>query len=412
MSGIRSAAAGGVGLVMLVVLGFVVRTDLSPAPARGPVGAGASPRRHSLEPGALPRADAAFQSHRPQPVMPQDHLLYVAAQMDRYRATGSGGVDDRIARWAQIAALGFAGVRLAFSWPDIEPGKGEWQWALHDSIVGEAAARGVKVYGLLRNSPPWARPPGSPETDRPIVGGSAKGGDVAFAHYAAEVARHFRGRVDAWEVWNEPNVPKFWAHMTGRRNSGPSAADYVTLFNLARDSIVAADSSAVVVSGGLSSGSGRARRVLDPYRSGRMLDYLPANQFLEQMIEAGFQPQYVGLHPYSNVPPGVIRRGDRQPVFPDLVLNHVVNVLNERGFRSARIWVTEWGVNIDQVRGQDVLSAWLEQGLSTLQCDPRIDVVTFYTLTDPKYGLVQQSGELTAEGIAFKSSLKRTQNCR
>jgi len=51
---------------------------------------------------------------------------------------------------------------------------------------------------------------------------------AAFAAFSGAAARHFRGRA-AWEVWNEPNVPRYWM-------GAPDALCYVAL---ARDAAAA-----------------------------------------------------------------------------------------------------------------------------------------------------------------------------
>jgi beta-glucosidase/6-phospho-beta-glucosidase/beta-galactosidase len=44
---------------------------------------------------------------------------------------------------------------------------------------------------------------------------SAPSDNKAFARYAAEVAGHFKGRVDYWEVWNEPDSITYWKEQDG-----------------------------------------------------------------------------------------------------------------------------------------------------------------------------------------------------
>jgi len=65
---------------------------------------------------------------------------------------------------------------------------------------------------------------------------------AAFARFADRLAQRFRGRVAAWEVWNEPNWPRFW--------SG-SVDEYVALLKAAYPAFKAGDPAARVVFGGL-----------------------------------------------------------------------------------------------------------------------------------------------------------------
>ena len=129
------------------------------------------------------------------------------------------------------------------------------------------------------------------------------------------------------------------------------------------------------------------------------------------MIEAGFNPgdeatdpEAVGLHPYSEVPPGVVRPGERVPAFPDIVLDSTLAVLDGAGFSTVPVWVTEWGVN-ESRRSDATVESWFTAGLRELLCRPRLGVVTIYTLSDwggrQRYGLIGPDGRPTAAARAL-----------
>jgi len=78
----------------------------------------------------------------------------------------------------------------------------------YDVLVNDARARGLKVLGLLSNES-W------PGTQSEWTANNAEntGGNgdnpylQAFSQQAAVVlAKHFQGRIDSWQVWNEPNA--------------------------------------------------------------------------------------------------------------------------------------------------------------------------------------------------------------
>lgn len=89
----------------------------------------------------------------------------------------------------------------------------------YDILVNDARSRGLRVLGLLSNES-WPLPqPEWTANNAEIAGGN---GDnpylAAFSQQAAVVlSRHFQGRIDTWEVWNEPNA---WT-------SNPSPGIYV-----------------------------------------------------------------------------------------------------------------------------------------------------------------------------------------
>ena len=98
--------------------------------------------------------------------------------------------------WARMHDVDFC-----LSWDQAEPERGTWVWA--DDKVDLAHHVGVDVLGVLGRTPGWAL---GPQSD----GKKASGGwhyppDLdAWANYVETVTRHYRGKVDVWEIWNEP----------------------------------------------------------------------------------------------------------------------------------------------------------------------------------------------------------------
>src|SRR2546426_654375 len=136
--------------------------------------------------------------------------VFVAAMLDRYGRSDSDGMDDRGHRVAALRTLGVGGVRVTFNWSNVEKDRGQPDWSRLDSIVQEVRDAKLKVLGLLVAAPAWARPPGTDPHHRPVVDGSEAHGDTAFARFAAAAASRFRGKIELWEVWNEPNLEKYW----------------------------------------------------------------------------------------------------------------------------------------------------------------------------------------------------------
>src|SRR3954447_12291537 len=75
----------------------------------------------------------------------------------------------------------------------------------------------------------------------------------ASAAFLGNAAAHFRGQTAGWEVWNEPDGPRFWAGMPPFDAEHPTrdASDYARLLAAAHAAVKASDPSAKVVSGGL-----------------------------------------------------------------------------------------------------------------------------------------------------------------
>lgn len=348
------------------------------------------------------RASSTAHSHSVStPGDPALPSLFVVGHLDRFAADASGGLDDRLHRMALIDSLGFTGTRLAFDWNRIEPDPGHFRWAIYDSIVGELGARGLRAYGMLGYSARWARPPGAPVHHRPTLHGSAAAGDTAFAVFAAAVARHFEGQVDRWEIWNEPNARNFWIGGSAGSATGPDPADYVALFRLARDSILAANPKAQVATGGLAPGPSGVPNVavLRPE-----FKALPAPYFLRKMFQAGLVTDIVSVHPYTNRPPTASSH-NAAPMNP--VVNGVISVLDEMGHTSIKLWITEWGVADDSGLSDPEYRTWFDNGLTALVCNPRVSLTTIYSLSEGATGstrlaLLAPDGHLTRMGRSLR----------
>ncbi len=101
---------------------------------------------------------------------------------------------------------GVRGVRLGFDWGVIEKRPGAWDFTIPDRQVAIAGRHGLEVYGLFGYWTGWA-PAYTPEGYR------------LYAEFCRRLAERYRGRVNFWEVWNEPNIfywkrgPKEYAGM-------------------------------------------------------------------------------------------------------------------------------------------------------------------------------------------------------
>ena len=97
--------------------------------------------------------------------------------------------------------------RIAFWWRGLQPdGPKSWNpFYFPDDLLQAELDSGRRIVGLLINTPPWAgdgSPAGVPRgldlpPDHP---------DNHWASFARGMAEHYRGRIDRWVVWNEPDI--------------------------------------------------------------------------------------------------------------------------------------------------------------------------------------------------------------
>ena len=116
--------------------------------------------------------------------------------------------DDRILSLA--AEAGFNWVVEVFSWQEIEPVPGEYHWERTDWLVQACRYYGLRLAARLDHPPEWAF---SQDKSGPPVDA------LAYARFARTVAQRYRGRVQAYIIWNEPNLAQEW----GGRPPDPAA---------------------------------------------------------------------------------------------------------------------------------------------------------------------------------------------
>jgi len=182
-----------------------------------------------------------------------------------------------------VLNMGFNWVKQQVEWQVMEPENGNYQWGNTDRIVNGLTANGLKPMFSVVKSPEWARPT---TTDFDVEGPPAD--PQEFAEFMGAMAARYKGRVKAYEVWNEQNLHYEWG------NEPLDPARYVTLLKLAYAAIKMADPEAVVISGALTPTGAPPPWAIDDY------------QYLEGMYQNGLKEacDAIGAHPSGyNVPP-------------------------------------------------------------------------------------------------------------
>jgi polysaccharide biosynthesis protein PslG len=220
-----------------------------------------------------------------------------------------------------MAAAGVSWVRIDLAWSVAEPDAGRYDFRTWDRFVDAFEPRGIRVLFILdygNSLYEGGLPPSTPS------------GRAAFAAYAGAAARHFRGRV-AWEIWNEPNLPQFWA-------GTPDPAAYVALARAAAAEIRRED---------------RRAWILGPSLGGGTFDYayLTAtfNLGLLDIVDA------VSVHPYGAATP------EAAAAFYDEVRRRIALRAPDR---DIPIVVSEWGYAADGL-GTEKQAEYLLRALHT-----------------------------------------------
>ena len=228
--------------------------------------------------------------------------------------------DDRMYRLA--AEGGFEDVVQVFPWRDIEPTRDEWHWQQPDFAVRAANYYGLGLIVRLDHPPDWAL--------EPVEGGGIPPIDLeAYASFMATVARRYRGQVQAYIVWNEPNLSREW---TGRP---PDPTAYTALLCRAYAALKAADPGATVVSAGLAPTNGG---------DGALDDRL----FLQEMYEvgAGACLDALGAHAYGFGHPPDDLRGAHDGLNLARLMD-LREIMEAKGGSARPVWITELGWTTD-----------------------------------------------------------------
>jgi len=187
-----------------------------------------------------------------------------------------------------VSDLEFTWIKQQAEWKDTENPKGNYHWDELDRIVNAAQSRNVKVLISVVKAPEWATggKQGFPRDPKDM-------GDFMRA-----ITTHFKGRVSAYEIWNEYNL----MGESGDLNPGR----YVELLKEAYTAVKSVDANVVVVAGALTpTGVNDPDGKRAPGSEGALSD----TRFLEMMYQYNngeFRSYFDAMasHPYGfNNPP-------------------------------------------------------------------------------------------------------------
>jgi hypothetical protein len=238
-----------------------------------------------------------------------------------------------------IKEAGFGWVKQGFGWRDIEGAcKGCFDWSFTDRIVDQVERHELDLVVRLDHQPYWA----GEYTNGPPANYSD------FGDFVYALASRYKGRIRAYEIWNEPNLSREWGEKP------PNPAEYTALLKIAYQRIKEADPNAMVISAGLTPTS-RWDHVA-----------VPDVEFLKGMYAAGAKPYFdvLGAHGAGykappEIDPGVVAEhpvwgnpGDPSPVERKRVycFRHVEDlrqVMVENGDADKQVAILEFGWTSD-----------------------------------------------------------------
>ncbi len=244
--------------------------------------------------------------------------------------------------WARLMV--FSHVKQVFAWEDIQPQPDQWDFARADEIVAEVEQKGLRLVARLSDAPDWTHPTLQGHKDADFVDAPPENLDD-WAAFCGAVAERYRGRIAAYQVWNEPNLSREWG------NREPNAAAYVELLGACSRAVRAADPAAILISAGLAP-TGTYDQTAHP-----------DDIYLQALYDAGFQGMVdvVGANaPGYNNPPEVspdeaaARGSQRFFTFRRVEDLRKIMVANGDAARQMAILEMGWHTN----PGHDASYAW------------------------------------------------------
>jgi len=245
--------------------------------------------------------------------------------------------DTRRERLLDLAAynIEFGWVKQQVPWDQIEYGPDQYSDVMLDSLdkfVDDAFNRKVNIMLSIVKAPDWAR--STTEEDGPPINYEDYNDFVKF------IVLRYKGKIDAIEIWNEPNLGREW------RGGTLNGAEYVRLLAGAYNTIktVYPEGNITVISAGLA-----------PTGVNDGVTAVDDRTYFRQMYEAGVQnwADAIGIHPYGwGNPPWTRCCGDwggapthnNDPTF--FFLNTIEDyraIQEEFGDGNRKLWATEFG---------------------------------------------------------------------
>lgn len=182
-----------------------------------------------------------------------------------------------------LADAGFRFVRVDLPWDVIERQKGLYDFSNYEHLLAALAARDIRALCILAYNNPLYETTTSPAGT--VVGPHTDEVRQAFARFAAAAAAQFTDSGIIWEIWNEPNLPRFW-------QPEPNPDDYMALAKGAIAAMRQVDPQATIVA---------------PALTGLEPQYQPAWDYLERCFALGLPAlvDAISVHPIGWVPPKV-----------------------------------------------------------------------------------------------------------
>lgn len=273
------------------------------------------------------------------------------------------------------------------------PATVNYNWGPYDTLIDAAAERGIRVQlALTAPAPAWATANRRVGVYKPKPG--------PYAAFARATAEHFKGRVDRYSIWNEPN----WVGWLSPLRSAPGL--YRRLYQGGFAAIKRADPRAQVLIGETAP-TGRPGKAIAPLKFLRAVTctserYRPARRC------PGLRADGFAHHPYALAsPPRAQAVGDDNVTLGSLdrltrALDRLAatRALRSPSGRRLDLYLTEYGYFARGPRriAERRRAAYLRQGFQIAQRNRRVRQMLQYQMAAPPRKEQWDTSLLTSRG--------------
>ncbi|MCC7209885.1 MAG: hypothetical protein IT323_21465, partial [Anaerolineae bacterium] len=197
----------------------------------------------------------------------------------------------------------------------------EQAFNFYDPIINAYARNGTRIILIVLQDTYWG--------NAPWANGDWQGYSAGFAERLGMIVRRYKGKVAAYQVWNEPDM----VNAPTSINVAPD--DYAVLLAELSNAVVLADPGALVLGAGMATGAGE------------VVEYLLA---VRRKLGSELPVDGISCHPYGQTPPGE----DSAP-FEGWSLGSLDSYLQRitNAFPRLPIYITEIGVPRVDVNKQE-----------------------------------------------------------
>ena len=195
-----------------------------------------------------------------------------------------------------IDELGVVWQRRTCRWSSVERTPGEWNFSDWDNYVEISKNTGKKLLAILGFDTPWIY---EEETTRRKITAREL---PLYLNYVETIVRRYRGKIDAYEIWNEPNMMSWYG----------SKKEFIAMTRAAIKTIRSVDPDVTILAGSF---------------------WRVPRGFIRKTIRAGGVDgaDGVSFHPYAVGPAKSVK-----------LFDSLMKLLAKEGF-AGEVWITEVG---------------------------------------------------------------------